>query len=136
MKNNFFTSLLFIIAAYAANTTAFAQDQIAVSKHATPEDSAAMNALVLYPANIRIDIFEACEYPSAIVDIAALHKKTGNDFADLVGGYSKDEQENFYNLSRYPALVTDLVRGGSKTEGEINIIASRYPEDIHDAAVK
>ncbi len=136
MKNKVFISLLFITAAYAANTTALAQDQIGAAKHATADDSAAMNALVLYPANIRLDIFEASEYPSAIVDIAALHKRTSNSFADLVAGYPKEEQENFYNLSRYPALVTDLVRGGSKTEGEINIISSRYPEDIHDAAIK
>src|ERR1035437_9271440 len=99
MKTKIIISLLFVIAAFVSQTTAQTQQPTSTAKHATSEDSAAMNALVLYPPNIRIDIFEACEYPSAIVDIASLQKKISSDFTGLIGNYSKDEQENLWDMS-------------------------------------
>ena len=136
MKKTFHTYMLFFTATVLINRTAVAQQQISTPKYVTSEDSVAMNALVLYPSEVRTDIFEACEYPSAIVDIATLQKKTSNDFAGLISSYSKDKQEFFWNVSRYPKLVTDLVEGGRKSDEHINAIVSLYPSDIHEAAMK
>lgn len=136
MKRKIFIQMLFVFVACAPNSAAIAQQQISTTKHATSEDSVAMNALVLYPSNIRIDIFEACEYPSAIVDIATLQKKISSDFADLVSPYAKNDQENLWNLSRYPNLVSDLVNGGKKSDEQISAIVSRYPADIREDAMK
>jgi len=117
-------------------TSLVAQQQNSTPKHLMREDSAAVNALVLYPDTIRIDIFEACEYPAAIVNIAALQKSSSNDFASMVSGYSKDEQEDIWNLSRYPDLISALVNGGEKSESEVENIVAQYPDDIHETALK
>ena len=129
MKNKF----LFTLAISIATLSAFAQQQ---STTHTSEDSAAINALVMYPDTIRMEIFEACEYPGAIVNIASLQKNSSTDFANLVGNYSKSEQEDLWNLGRYPDLISKLVQGGEKSKEQIDAILTSYPEDIHKTAMK
>jgi hypothetical protein len=105
------------------SVAAYAQQQ-PVSTHVpwTKQDSAAINALVLYPDSVRMMIFEACEYPAVIVNIAQLQKNSSSDFQDLVNSYSKQEQEDIWNLSRYPDLISKLAQGGKKSPDEINAI--------------
>ncbi len=117
-------------------TTAVAQQQNPTPKHLMREDSAAVDALVMYPDTIRLHIFQACEYPAAIVSIASLQKKSSDDFTNLISRYSKNEQEDFWNLSRYPGLISRLAQGGKKSADEINTILVDYPADIHETALK
>ncbi len=114
----------------------FAQQQNLTKPAYTKEDSAAFNALVLYPDTIRLDIFEACQYPAAIVNIASIQKNSGNEFARIVSSYSKDGQEELWNLGRYPDLISKLVQGGVKSEQEINAIVSGYPDETRKSALK
>ncbi len=113
-----------------------AQDKTPTPKHLAKEDSAALNALVMYPDTIRLRIFEASEYPSAIVSIASLQKNSSDEFVTLIGSYSKEEQEDFWNLSRYPGLISRLVQEGKESVDHINIILNDYPAEIHGAALK
>ncbi len=136
MKKKLLMSLFFCTVICAANSVVFAQDQTPRPKHLLREDSAAVNALVLYPDTIRLDIFEACEFPASIVSIATLQKNTSSDFANLVSSYSKEEQEDFWNLSRYSDLVSRLAQGGPKSQAQINDILADYPDDIRDAALR
>ena len=119
-----------------ANTTAVAQQQNVTPKHLMREDSAAVHALVMYPDTIRLDIFEACEYPAAIVSIASLQKTSSTDFVNLISGYSKDEQEDLWNLTRYPGLIAKLAEGSEKSTDQIHDILIDYPAEIHEAALK
>jgi hypothetical protein len=109
-----------------------------VSSHTpwTKEDSAAINALALYPDSVRMEIFTACEYPAIIVNVASLQKNSSSAFADLVGTYSKTKQEDVWNLSRYPNLISKLVEGGKKSKEDIEAILTPYPSEIHDIAFK
>jgi len=133
MNNKILISIAFSVAIHVLNTSAFAQQQ---STTHTSEDSAAVNALVLYSDTIRMEIFEACEYPGAIVNIASLQKNSSNDFANLVSNYSKSEQEDLWNLGRYPDLISKLVQGGEKSKDQIENILTAYPTDIHQTALK
>jgi hypothetical protein len=129
-------NMLCAIVIGVVNTAAFAQQQNPTPKHLTSEDSAAVSALVMYPDSIRLHIFEACEYPAAIVSIGSLQKNSSSDFASFISGYSKDEQEAFWNLGRYPGLISSLAQGGKKSVDQINAILVGYPTDIHETALK
>ncbi len=109
-----------------------------VSSHTpwTKEDSAAINALALYPDSVRREIFTACEYPAVIVNMASLQKNSSGAFADLVGGYSQSKQEDIWNMSRYPNLISRLVDGGKKSEEDIEAILNDYPAEIHEVGLK
>src|ERR1035437_6127322 len=136
MKNIFLICLAIGIAILISHTSTFAQQTSSARTHLSSEDSAAVNALVLYPDTTRMEIFEACEYPGAIVNIASLQKNSSSDFANLVSNYSKSEQEDLWDLGRYPDLVTKLVKGGEKSKDQIETILTAYPEDIHKTALK
>jgi len=125
---------LLLLILFFASATIYAQKPA----HApwTAEDSVAINALVMYPDSVRNEIFEACEYPAAIVNIAGLQKKSSEGFSDIIAGYSKEEQENIWNLGRYPDLISRLTEGGKKTKKQIKSILNDYPAEIHDMALK
>ncbi len=138
MKNKF---LIASITGLVLTAVSFAQQPYAASaaptsKHVMKEDSAAINALAMYPANIRTDIFEAAEYPAAIVNIASLQKTTSSQFANLVGDYSKEEQEDLWNLSRYPDLIGYMTHTGRKSKDELTAYLATYPEDIRENAIR
>jgi len=118
------------------STAAVGLQQDQRPKHLMREDSVAVNALVMYPDTIRLHIFQACEYPAAIVSIASLQKNSSADFDSLISGYSKDEQEDFWNLSRYPSLISALAQGGRKSADQINAMLAEYPADVHEIALK
>lgn len=98
----------------------------------TKEDSAAINALALYPDSIKVEIFTACEYPAIIVNVASLQKNSSAAFADMLSSYPKSKQEDVYNLSRYPGLISRLVDGGKLPDDAIENVLSVYPAEIHD----
>jgi len=135
MKKKIFISISFVIAILCINNKSIAQ-QPQTSNHITREDSAAFNALVMYPDTIRLDIFEVCEYPAAIVNIASLQKNSSSGFTDAISNYSKEEQEDFWNLSRYPGLISDLAQGGKKSKEDMDRILVNYPDEIHETALK
>jgi hypothetical protein len=108
-----------------------------VSSHVpwTKEDSAAINALALYPDSIRMQIFQACEYPVIIVNVASLQKNSSTAFASLVSSFPQNKQEDIWNLTRYPNLISQLVQGGQKSKADIETILAAYPAEIHDVAL-
>src|ERR1700722_19447829 len=126
MKTLIYSILLVIISITGVNA-----QQVSTHTPWTKEDSAAINALALYPDSVRMEIFTACEYPAIIVNVASLQKNSSAAFADLVGSYDKTKQEDVWNLSRYPNLISRLVEGGKKSKEDIETILNDYPADIH-----
>jgi hypothetical protein len=134
MKTKIVFSILVSILISVANIS-FAQQPEMAHKPMTKEDSAAINSLAMYPDSIRRNILEACMYPATIVNISTLQTNSSKQFTDLIGSYKKDEQEDLYNLARYPNLISSLVQGGKKSTDEINAILVNYPNEIHATAL-
>jgi hypothetical protein len=131
MKTLIYSVVLLGMAITGANA-----QQVSTHTPWTKEDSAAINALALYPDSVRMEIFTACEYPAIIVNVASLQKNSSTAFADLVSSYDKTKQEAIWNLSRYPNLISRLVDGGKKSKEDIETILNDYPAEIHDDALK
>jgi hypothetical protein len=117
-------------------TDCFSQDNVTIFNRATSEDSAAINAIALYPQNTRRNILEACAYPDALLGMAAMQKNTNAQFKGLVASYSQDKQQKFWDLTRYPGLIDALVTGGKKKKKVIKELLKNYPQDIHKTALK
>jgi len=135
-KRNFRLWLNALAFALMISSAAFSQSEMAWLNNMSAEDSAAINALVLYPDSIRLSIFEACKYPEVIVRMAVLQRTTSSQFTNLVSSYSKKEQENFWNLTRYPGLIDALVTARSESKNQISTILNDYPAEIHDVALE
>ena len=131
MKTLIYSAFLFCITISGAKA-----QQVTSHVPWTKEDSAAINALALYPDSVRMEIFTACEYPAIIVDVASLQKNSNAAFADLLSSYPRTTQEDVYNLSRYPNLITQIVNGGQKSKEDMETLLAVYPSEIHDKGLK
>lgn len=94
-----------------------------------------LEALALYPDDIREAILEVCLYPELLVKIGAIQAKTRDSFHELIRYQSQQVQQNYWELMRYPGLVEKIVEGGQKTRSEIKKILEEYPTDIHEIAL-
>jgi hypothetical protein len=131
-----FSKRMGVVALLCLSFSAGAQNESAWLTTLSSADSAAINALALYPDSIRLSIFEACKYPEVIVRVSMLQQKTSGEFIQLLSAYSRQEQDELWDLTRYPGLIEKLAAGESKSKDEINQILAAYPNEIHDVAMK
>lgn len=98
------------------------------------EDSAAINALALYPDSVRLNIFEASQYPELLVRLSMQQEKSASAFKELLSAKTREEQEELWNLSRYPELISALVKDRSLSETDK--VFEGYPEEVKGLARK
>jgi hypothetical protein len=95
----------------------------------------AIDAIAMYKPETRKAIFETAEYPDLISKMNAMQVQSKGHFESLMTPLRKGEQENIWNLTRYPGLIEDLANDHKKNETEIKTILRNYPEEIHQAAL-
>jgi hypothetical protein len=129
---NYLTSILLV-----AVSASYAQDNNEVMmKQIEQNNQATIDAISMYPTDTRRDILEASRYPEVVVRMSAMQKQSQSLFAEQLAPYSKDEQEKIWNLTRYPALISELVYDHPKSDAEISDILTRYPDEIHAIAME
>ena len=95
------------------------------------ENLEAVNALVLYPKDIRIAIFEAGLHPEIIIRLESIQSKTSKNFQNLLETYTQEVQADIWELTRYPDLISSLVDLKTGKLSGIEEIYAAYPEIIH-----
>jgi hypothetical protein len=91
------------------------------------EERSAVEALVLYSGETRLDILELARHPELLVKLDAIQGKSRADFNDLLKPFPLEVQQEVWDLTRYPGLVADLAAAIPGDPGEVLI---RYPEEI------
>jgi len=100
------------------------------------DDREALDAFALYPEDVREQALLVATEPALLVQLQELQEDSQDDFKDLVGPYSQDDQQDFFELSRYPDLVEAIARGGPKSRGDLERLSADYPEEVRAAAVR
>jgi hypothetical protein len=105
---------------------------------ATPavEQNAGIEAIALYPEEIRDAVLEASTHPELVVRVAALQDRSSASFEALLASSTRPQQEAIWELTRFPDLIDQLVQGDVKSNGEIRQILQDYPQEIHQTALK
>lgn len=98
------------------------------------EESLALEALVLYPEDIREDIFIACGHPELLVRLASLQQESAEKFEVLLKDKPLDLQEAIWDLSRYEGLIPGLAGLPASDKSALNRLLQDYPEVIHKRA--
>jgi hypothetical protein len=98
------------------------------------ENEEAVNALVLYPEDVRVSILEATLYPEALIRLESIQSKTSASFRELLETYPQSTQEMIWDLTRYPDLIHRMVKDGRPSTSKLNAVLQDYPEVIHDRA--
>jgi len=99
------------------------------------EDLPALEALSLYPEDLRRSILEASTEAHVLAELSSRQERSRESFSRLLEPYEQETQEQLFQLTRYPSLVAEIVAGGPKSPAELDTIAARYPEDARDAAL-
>lgn len=97
------------------------------------EDREIAKEVASFSAEERHAALVAAGHPEDLLEVQQIQTESADAFADLVDGFSRKDQEQIWDLVRYPGLVADLARGGPKSDAELDRIAARHPEAIRDA---
>jgi hypothetical protein len=100
------------------------------------DDREALEALAVYPEDVREQALRVATEPATLIELQKLQDRSQETFRDLLGPYSQDDQEQLFELARYPDLVETIATGGAKSRGELERIASGYPDDARAAALR
>jgi hypothetical protein len=106
MRNRLFLIAILIV---GATWAAFAQSDKALLRDLARENQKSIDALALYPEDIRLAILETAKYPEVLIKMQSIREKTSAAFRTLIEDYPRNTQEVFYDFTRYPGLVSDLV---------------------------
>ncbi|MEQ9660716.1 hypothetical protein, partial [Fulvivirga sp.] len=112
---------------------AYAQESKVIANETDNQE--VIEALALYPDNIRNAILETSLHPELLVRLGTLQTKSKEAFHQLVQYLPEDEQKKYWELSRYPGLINKLVEGGQKSKKEIESLLQDYPQEVHPIAV-
>ncbi|MGZ3862134.1 MAG: hypothetical protein ACXVPN_11460 [Bacteroidia bacterium] len=124
--SRFIFTLVLSLTFFIANS----QNKVRLDKNLSSDDSTALLTVASYPDSIRYRVMLACQKPEVLVKTEALQKSTSQSFRELVSNFSQSEQQEFWNLSRYPALVNEVVTGGKKSKEELESISAGYPSEL------
>lgn len=113
-----------------------AQNQKAMLQEIAEENKETVEALVLYPEEVRNSIFKACQYPEVLVKMDQVQNNNRKKFRTLIQDYSQEKQKEFYDVTRYSELLEELVMKGPLSKEEIKSLVKDYPEEIHETAIQ
>ncbi len=97
------------------------------------EDRAIAEEIAAFSAEERHAALIAAGHPEDLLEVQQIQSGSADDFGALIEGFPREDQEQIWDLVRYPGLVADLARGGAKSDAELDTIAKRYPEEIRSA---
>lgn len=87
-----------------------------------------VSAIAAYPSDVRNAILDISQYTPKLIKLERLQARTSQSFQDLVANKSREEQEKFYEISRYPELIKELGGTSIKSEDELKTLLASYPE--------
>ncbi|MCE9625219.1 MAG: hypothetical protein K8R69_07195 [Deltaproteobacteria bacterium] len=94
----------------------------------------AVQALSVYPADIRQATVAVLGYPGTLVQLAQIQAKTSASFKDLLASVPLETQKKLWQLVKYPTLVEELVDLGPQTKNSVKQINASYPKDLQAIA--
>lgn len=129
MKNLSICLFILLIPAFLAS-----QDDKSLLSQLVAEERETVDALVLYPEETRIAILEACLYPEVLVKTTRIQERTRAAFQDLIDTEPREVQEQIWDLTRYPDLISELA-SGSHSQQNLEDLAGTYPEEIRESII-
>lgn len=71
-----------------------------------------------------------CESPELLTKIEELQQRSQDQFKTIIERYDRNTQGAFYEMARYPSLISELVATGRPSNSDVERIIAKYPEDI------
>ncbi len=130
----FISTMLSFVILVSSATIATAQTDKELLGQLVDEEQEAINALVLYPTEIRSLILEATLYPEALIKMESIQLQTSKAFRELMAPYPQATQQKIWDLTRYPNLITQLSQLHPTNHKALDELLTNYPEPAHAPA--
>lgn len=91
------------------------------------KDPGVMDQWVMYPKEYQQPMLEASLYPETLARMGRLQTKTRAQFKALIRKLPRSQQQQAYDLVRYPPLLEALGTGKKLSRKKIKEIAKSYP---------
>ncbi len=111
----------------AAPSLSFAQGMV---DSLSQDESQIISAIAPYSSDMRAAILDVAQYPQVLVKLERVQSRTSQSFQDLIASYPREEQEKFYQVTRFPELTNTLTSGNRKSVDEVKTLLKDYPENI------
>lgn len=91
------------------------------------DDQDIISSIAPYSPDVRSMILDVSQYPQAIVKIERVQARSSQSFQDLIASYTREEQEKYYEISRFPEKINQIVSNNSSAS-DIQAITKDLPE--------
>lgn len=126
---------LFMFLLFLHQPLLFAQTDKALLQELSEENKKSIEALVLYPEDVRLAILETTKYPEVLIKMQNLKAKTGAAFRTLIEDFPREEQTIFYDLTRYPGLIEDIAANRNDHQ-QVRYLLEVLPDNQRDKAFR
>ena len=96
------------------------------------EDRTTIDAIAGCEKKIQPHLLLVSQTPELLNKIEELQKRSQDQFKNIIERYDRDAQAAFYDIARYPNMISDLVNHGRPSESEVDRIVLNYPQEIRD----
>ncbi|MCB0542524.1 MAG: hypothetical protein KDC70_03350 [Saprospiraceae bacterium] len=110
-----------------------AQGDKALLRELAEDNKKSVEALALYPSDIRLAILEAAQYPEVLIKMNDARQKTAGAFRALIEDEPRPAQEMIYEVVRYPGLLSRIVENQDSPTA-VREALQQIPEEQREAA--
>jgi hypothetical protein len=86
-----------------------------------------ITSIAPYSLETRTAILDVAQYPQALVKLERIQGRSSQSFQDMISSYPREDQEKFYEASRFPAVLNMLVKDGQKSNDDAKAIMKDVP---------
>ncbi len=122
-KSRFLLLVIASLASLIARTQSY-QDSL------KKDDDDIISSIAPYPEDVRNAILNVSQYTQKLVKVERIQARSSQSFQDLVADFSRDEQEKFYEISRYPELVHQLATSSYNSFDQVKPMLDHYPKEL------
>jgi hypothetical protein len=93
------------------------------------DDHDIISSIAPYADDVRSAILDVSQYPQALVKLERVQSRSSQSFQDLIQAYPREEQEKFYEASRFPDLVNKLASNGKMNPDDVKPLLKDFPAE-------
>jgi hypothetical protein len=95
-----------------------------------------IEAIAMYPPDIRTHLLEAARHPEALIRIEQLQTQTKTGFRKLLEPYPQATQQEIWDLTPQPRLIERIVTEARGNPDILRQILNDYPTNIRENALR
>jgi hypothetical protein len=107
------------------------QDQKSLLGNLTESERKSIEAIALYPEDIRLAVLEVASHPAQMITIKRLQEESQQNFRNLVERYPRETQEAIWDLTRFDGLM-EAIAASDLTRPSLDAIVQSYPPEISE----